>query len=308
MDIINTIKKNRPKISESSIRTYNSILTNLYKKMNPSADIETCNPTWFLEKQNEILSYLKDMNPKDRKLRLSALVVISDGDKTISNKYRSQMLTDIQKYNVELKEQKKSDKQEKAWISTDEIYKILENLKNQTSYITKKEPGSLNKKEFDEFQNYLILALYTYNPPRRLEYTEMKMNLGRAIEPTEAEGKYNFIKNKKFHFVTYKTSKNYGEQIVNINPKLYYIIRLWKKLNPDREWLLSTFDGKKLTPSMLTQRLNKIFGKKISVNMLRHIFISENVLKDMPKVKELENVTEQMGTSLDTAINQYKKV
>ena len=124
----------------------------------------------------------------------------------------------------------------------------------------------------------------------------------------EHDPKWNYIKNKKFYFNAYKTASKYGEQIVPISPKLYYIIRKWKQLNPGREWLLSTYDGKKLTASMLTQRLNRIFGKNVSVNMLRHIYISENVLQDMPALKDLEKTAEEMGHSVETAITQYKKI
>jgi len=293
-----TITKNRPKITQSSVRTYSSILNNLRKKI--SGDTDTSDPRWFMENQTKILDFLKGMNPRDRKLRLSALVVVSDEDQKVSNKYREHMLKDIQQYNVEIKQQKKTEKQEKAWISSEDIKKLLENLKEQSQYILKKSSGSLTKKEFETFQNYLILSLYVLNPPRRLEYTNMKLHV--------VDENHNYIKNKKFYFTTYKTSKKYGEQVVPINPKLYYIIRKWKQLNPQREWLLSTWEGNKLTPSMLTQRLNKIFGKNVSVNMLRHIYISENVLKDMPPLEELEETAREMGHSVDTAITQYKKI
>ena len=306
-NIQEVIIKNRPKISQSSIRTYASILNNLYRKISGDNSTKDSDPKWFVENQSKIMEFLNGMTPKDRKLRLSALVVLCDEDPKIANKYRSQMLDDIQKYNVEIREQKKTDKQREAWISSEEIKTMLNNLKEQSTYISKKSAGSLTKKDFETYQNYLILALYVLNPPRRLEYIDMKLHEQPSKGSDQPTG-YNFIKNKKFYFTTYKTSSKYGEQIVPINPKLYYIIRKWKQLNPDREWLLSTWEGKKLSASMLTQRLNKIFGKNISVNMLRHIYISENVLKDMPSLKELDETAREMGHSVETAITQYKKV
>jgi len=311
-NIQEVIIKNRPKISQSSIRTYASILNNLYRKVSSDNSTKDSDPKWFVENQSKIMEFLNNMTAKDRKLRLSALVVLTDADPKIANKYRSQMLDDIQKYNVEVREQKKTDKQREAWISTEEIKTMLNNLKEQSNYISKKSAGSLTKKDFETYQNYLILALYVLNPPRRLEYIDMKLHeqpqKEQDMKDMKDHIKYNFIKNKKFYFTTYKTSSKYGEQIVPINPKLYYIIRKWKQLNPDREWLLSTWEGNKLSASMLTQRLNKIFGKNISVNMLRHIYISENVLKDMPALKELDETAREMGHSVETAITQYKKV
>jgi len=306
MELKTVLTQNRPKISDSSIRTYSSILKNLYHHITGEKYNADVSPDWFEENQKKIMDFLKDMTPRNRKLRLSALVVVTEHKPDVVKKYREQMIDDIQSYNSEMKEQKKTEKQENSWITTEEISKIFEGLREETKYISRKVGGAtLTKKEFETYQNYLILALYVLNPPRRLEYIDMKLH---TIQPDYEPKKYNYIQNKKFHFTTYKTSKKYGEQIVPITPKLYYIIRKWKLLRPHQEWLLSTYDGKKLTPSMLTQRLNKIFGKKISVNMLRHIYITEQVLKDMPPLKELEETAREMGHSVETAITQYKKV
>ena len=67
------IKKQRPNISESSIKTYNSILTSLYKKIFKSNDIDIKN----FDKHKEILDHLKTLEPNKRKTILSALVVIT---------------------------------------------------------------------------------------------------------------------------------------------------------------------------------------------------------------------------------------
>lgn len=37
---IETIKKHRPNLSDSSLKTYRSILTNLYKKINPEGNYD----------------------------------------------------------------------------------------------------------------------------------------------------------------------------------------------------------------------------------------------------------------------------
>ena len=45
----------------------------------------------------------------------------------------------------------------------------------------------------------------------------------------------------------------------------------------------------------MTLKLNKIFGKKISVNMLRHIYLSE---KHAGNLKEMKDDFESMGSSM----------
>lgn len=297
------LKENRPKISPSSINTYTSILNNLFKKIE-GGGVPTLE--WFLENTKKIIEFLNPMKPELRKLRLSALVVLTDKHPKISEIYRSQMIDDIQHYNSLIREQKKSESQNDAWISQNEVQRIHEELKNQVLYLMRKPEWT--KQEREMYQNYLILSLYVLNPPRRLEYIDMKLNhIPNKEEEKKGNIDYNYIKARKFYFCKYKTSQKYGEQVVNINPRLYTIIRKWKMMNPRQEWLLSSYDGKKLTAPQITQRLNKIFGKKISVNMLRHIFITENVLKNLPALRELDETAREMGHSTETAM-LYKKI
>jgi hypothetical protein len=55
----------------------------------------------------------------------------------------------------------------------------------------------------------------------------------------------------------------------------------------------------------ITRMLNKVFGKKIGVSMLRNIFLTD---KYGDKVKELEQDAKEMGTSASTIQNQYVKL
>lgn len=293
------LKKNRPKISQTSINTYSSILTNLYKKIEDTRD-KPQGTEWYFVNHKKILNFLESMKPELRKLRLSALVVLTEEDPKISNIYRSQMMDDIQKYNAHQREQKKTEKQEHAWVPQEQVKRTHRELQDKVLYLSKK--SSWTDKERDLFQSYLILSLYVLNPPRRLEYIDMKMTLPNKDDKVD----YNYIKGRKFYFTKYKTSKNYGTQVVDINPKLYTIIRKWKLMNPNQEWLLCSADGKKFTAPMITQRLNKIFGKKISVNMLRHIYISDDVLKSLPPLKELDETANAMGHNQTTQM-LYKK-
>jgi hypothetical protein len=64
-------------------------------------------------------------------------------------------------------------------------------------------------------------------------------------------------------------------------------------------------DNKELKNSTeITKFLNKIFDKKISSSMLRNIFLSS---KYGNLVNELKEDTKQIGTSIDTALNNYIK-
>jgi hypothetical protein len=49
-----------------------------------------------------------------------------------------------------------------------------------------------------------------------------------------------------------------------------------------------------------------VFGKSISVDYLRSIYLS-HIYKDVPKLEHLENIATQMGHSISTAMTDYVK-
>ena len=64
------------------------------------------------------------------------------------------------------------------------------------------------------------------------------------------------------------------------------------------------FSSKKnpLSSSQISRMLNKIFdGKKISVDMLRHIYLSD-LYKHVPSIRDMEKTAEDMGHSNDSKI------
>ena len=70
--ISQTIKTNRPKLSASSVKTYVSILTNIFKAMHGTGeDIK------FFDNDKDILEYLKDKPDQTKKTALSAPFVLT---------------------------------------------------------------------------------------------------------------------------------------------------------------------------------------------------------------------------------------
>jgi len=74
------------------------------------------------------------------------------------------------------------------------------------------------------------------------------------------------------------------------------ILNKWIKINPT-EYLFFDSNLKKLSNVKLTQRLNKIFGKKASVNQMRHTYLSNKYQKTIDLNKEMEEDMAKMGTS-----------
>ena len=279
--ILNYIKDKRPNISKSSLKTYESILRNLYDKM--GWETKNYNMEFFDKEPEKVLKYLKDLPSNKRKTVLSALVVITD-----NKAYRELMIDDIKEYNKEQAKQEKPDNDN--WVEHDELDKIYKVLRHNASLLYKKE--TLNNTDLQEIQNYIILTLFNgeYIPPRRSkDYVNFK------IKNIDKE-KDNYINKNSFIFNSYKTAKTYGQQQVEIPKQLKTILNKWIKVNPT-DYLLFDSNNKPLSNVKLNQRLNKLFGKKAGVNQMRKTFLSNKYQPLIEMNRDLEKTMNEMGTS-----------
>lgn len=281
LEIKKLIKEKRPNLSEQSIKTYTSILKNLYSNIFGD-DFHVKN----FEHVNEILKYLHTIPSNRRKTVLSALVIITNNDE-----YRKVMLNDIHEYNTEQSKQVQNEKQQSSWLDNEEIKEIFYKLERM-SKILYREP-KLNMNELQEIQNYIILCLLggIYIPPRRSkDYVDFKI---RNIN----KDKDNYMDKRKLIFNSYKTAKTYGKQELEIPIQLQKILKKWITVNPT-EYLLFDSHENQLSNIKLTQRLNKLFDKKASVNQLRHTYLSNKYQSTIEQNKKMNEDFKNMGSSM----------
>jgi len=284
MDLKHLLKEKRPNLSKTSINAYASTLSSLHKQLFG----EEIDPKNF-DNTEKIIKFLKDVEPSKRKSKLASLVVISD-----KPEYRNLMLEDIKEYNKEQSKQVKSKAQEESWVDTEHVTNKLKELEDRWKQIIKKNRYSITQREFQEMQDYVILALLSgiHIPPRRLkDYIDFR------IRESPTEEKYNYKKGGKLIFNSYKTAKTYGQQIVKIPQKLTNILNKWTDLNPTIYLLIDKL-GRPLSNVKLNQRINKIFGKKVSCNALRHSYLSHKYKDRIDSEKELKDDFEKMGSSI----------
>jgi len=297
--LVDVLKSNRPKLSESTLRTYQSILNSLYRKLhkqeNGNADAIY---NYFTDHAETVLEFLKDSPPNNRKTILAALVVLCIGQEC-ADKYRNQMLKDAEVANKEQRLQRKTDNQSDSWISQKDVLRIYKTLERKVAPLFRLTSPS--RKDLDAMQDYVILSLYVLIPPRRLmDYTQFKV---RNIEKTTD----NYMDKRDFVFNKYKTAKKYNTQEVAIPQKLRNIVTKWASMH-DNDYLLVDDNGKPFSAPKLTLRLNRIFGgRKISVNQLRHTYITDTVLNNVPALTRLDQVARDMGHSMEEAM-LYKKI
>ena len=276
------IMEERPHLSKQSVSTYTSILKNLYIKVfgDEAIDINKFNEV------KKILDHLKTLEPNKRKTVLSALVIFTD-----KKEYRDQMLNDISAYNEEQHKQEKSDKQNESWVDSSEIKKLIDNIGKEVKLIYKKEVLYMN--DLQTIQNYIILCLLggVYIPPRRSkDYVDFKIS--DIDKDTD-----NYLYKDKLIFNSYKTAKTYGQQQITVPKELLKILKKWIKINPT-DYLLFDSSKHKLSNVKLNQRLNKIFGdKKVSVNQLRHTFLSDKYQSTIKANADMAKDMNDMGSS-----------
>lgn len=293
-ELVNAIKQNKPDIKDGTLKTYVSLLKSLYYKHHDKSSEINCN--WFYE-QDDIIELLKDKAGSSRKTTYAALIAICPDEK--NGKYKKAMMQDSKEYSEWVSTQQKSQAQDENWKSFDEIKKVYDNFYARVKpLLNSKEP--LSTKDFVILQDFIILALTSgvfIAPRRSLDWCEMKIkNVDKAHD--------NYIEKNEFVFNQYKTAKFYSTQKVEIPKALKTILNKYIKLNPN-EYLIADNTGKKLTNVRLTQKLNALFGSKISTSMLRHIYIS-NKLKDVPALKELQQMAQDMGHSVTEQLTYIK--
>jgi hypothetical protein len=283
-------------IKDSSIKLY---LSNL-KRLNNNNDIKTLT---FLKNSKKVLDFINNKSENTKRTYLISICTVLSLDPKYKKNY-DEYYKLLKESNELLKNNNtKSEKQTENWVEQDEITSIYKNLENETEkFRTKKK---LNELEYNILLNYLILSLYTLIPPRRsLDY--IKMIIGND---TDKNFNYLNINESKFIFNNFKTAGTYKTQIIDIPDDLMSVIKLYltkRKGTKNTVPFLVNFKGEALsTSSQMTRILNKIFNKKISVSMIRNMYLTDKY-KNINKEKEQDAAA--MGTSSNIIDNQYVKM
>ncbi len=300
--IVDNLKKKG--LAESSIKLY---VRNL-QKLSPTSGFSNFN---FLKKTEDILNKIKDLKDNTKRQYFITIVSVlnSFGDKyrKLANTYYKHM-TDIVTKIKEVPTDVKSKAQSENWISQEAVEDVQKELEKESVPLFKKK--SLSEEQYNKLLQYVVLSLYVLIPPRRnLDWT--KMDVCFNGDCSDKSHNYLDLKNKKFHFNIYKTAKEYGETVQDIPQPLLDVLVKFLKFNPVKEGkktipLLVYYTGKTLDNSnSITRILNKVFGRKISSSMLRHIYLS---YKYGDEVKEREKDAKEMGHSVRTQGDYIKEI
>ena len=297
--LLNLFKNKTKPVSESTIKLYINNLT----KLNDGNDIVNFD---FIKDPKKVLQKLSKYKPTTIRTFIIAICSVLNGipdKKELYNEY----FKILEQLNSSLKtNNNKSDTQSENWINTEEISKIYDELKSKVS-----KKKAINKLEYDNILNLLLLSLYYNQPPRRnIDYLLMK------ISSNTDDTNYNYLDldKKQFIFNNYKTAGTYNQIIIDISPQLMSDIILFlknrndvKKLknkNYDIYFLVDSNGDNFKNSNVITKKLNNIFGKNVSSSLLRNIYLTNKYSK---VINSLDDDVKQMGTSQDVALKNYIK-
>jgi hypothetical protein len=294
-------------LTDSSKKLYTGNLTKLNNK-NEIKDLK------FLLNSDDIDKKLAEIKTDNtRRTYLIAIVSCLKGrenkkEKDAYKRYYEQMMC----LNKDLKNNTvKTDKQVDNWISQDDVETIFNN--NYKTVLNEIEKcKKIDESDYNKLLDLVILGLYVTAPPRRiLDYLKMLV-----IKSPHTDSQFNYLdtENNRYIFNNYKTAGTYKQVVENIPDDYTKILKLFFKFHPLSKQMkkkdsavpfLVKYDGTPLNQSnQITRILNRIFGKKISVSMLRNIYLSSKY-GDM--MNEMKNDAKMMATSVSTATNNYIK-
>jgi integrase len=293
-------------ITESSLKLY---LNNL-RRLNGGVFPKSFS---FLKNVDKILEDLEKYKPNTRRSYLISIITTLKHDpkqKKLYNKYYEH----LEKYNKQSSSNnEKSDTQKKNWIEQSEVKEIYDNLTEEIQPLLEKK--KLQPSEYEKMLRWVVLSLYTLQKPRRNADYQKCLVVKKLPVKMNLDYNYLDLDTKKWYFNNYKTKGTYKTQEMPINEEVMKMINSYLNFHPMKKQfknknavipLLVDYQGEPFTVNnAITRILNKIFGKKIGVSMLRNIFLTDKFGDEM---KELKSTAEQMGTSSSTIQNQYVKL
>jgi len=295
MDFTDLLIAAKPAAKPNTIKTYNTVLKTIYKKIWGETDTPDIDNFKNLE---AVFRHTKDDPLQTRKTKLSAIMAL-----TPMPEYREQIFKDAQQHKKLTEASVMTEKLESAEIKPDEMASVVTRVKTNADALNRK--SELTMRDIQEIQNYIIVSLYHgHIPPRRaIDFTEMVL---KAEDPDTEN--YIDMRKSKFVFNKYKTASAYGTQEVAIPPALKKILKKWIAMIPDDvEYLLFNSKREPLTAVTLNQRMNEIFGPTKGVNSLRHYYLTQNHAETIRGEDKLAAEMTAMGSNISNA-RAYIKV
>ena len=305
-------------IKESTLNSYMISLRKLHEAIEGNKAFTNLN---FLTDEKKVLDVISELKMNTQKNYISAAIVALH---TVdAEKYEKELLTyrkyidEFTKKNAEdLSTNEKTPDQERNWVTMEQLKRKMNEYKRDLEDRNVFNKETLTKKQTEMMQKWVVAASYVIspeNPPLRLDYGDMSVitkNEYDDLTDDEKDG-FNYLVNetrntKFFSLGDYKTHGSHGTLIIPVSQKLNAVYNIWLKHNTSGNFLRDSRGGN-MSSNQLSKYLPQVFNipnKKITLNLIRHVFISTHFPVEL--TDKQKRLAKRMGHSVLTQ-NQYAK-
>ena len=333
-DVLNFYRNENPNRSESTYTTMKFNIVRLEKLFGKDIDDLNLKDFSAIKKVNKLLEQYA-LNTQIQTIMGIKLFLKYKGD---LNKEKNGMMNKglIEKWNIELKalcgkskevveKNEMTENEEKNWIKYEDLTEKFDEF-YETKFEKYLEKDKLN--DYDKYKwvrDFMLFALYVELPPTRIgNYQFMKIREQKKRKATSLDKKFNYLMvngdgSYQLVFNQYKTAKYLGQITHTIKAdcriakiiSTYLLVREIFGGKVKTELLLNK-DKREMTQSNITDTLKyisrKIVGKDLSVNLLRHIYITY-YFHQHNSIQEKKKVANFMGQQYDaTQMEKYNKL
>jgi len=267
-------------LTENTIKLYTSNLKRLNNGVVPTS-------ATFL-KDTEKIQGIIDKYATNTKKSYYITIVSYLKDKKVPKKTLKFYTDKMMELNQQFREHsgEKTAKQEENWMSWSDVLARYKEL----------DPKSLE---------HLVLSLFVLQPPRRSKDFFLMKIVPKYSETMDKAFNYLDWSAMKMYYNNYKTKGAYGTQTTDVPPELEAVLKKHFPLKKTFEPIfLLEHNKKRLPDNGITRILNKVFGKNVSVSMLRNIYLTD---KFGEADKAMDETAEAMGTSKNVLTTVYTK-
>ena len=303
---ISVLKKNKPSLTQSSIKTYLSVFRTIAKTI--GEDLMQIDD--FVKHQGKIMEYMNSLTYSMKKSRIAGILSLlgknDDNSKEVKDAvlfYTEKMIDAVNEYKKTEDDQELNEKQKQNFVSWKDIGETWKKMDLLVQRLWRLDSSFKSADVKDIILHFVVLSLYYLIPPRRSRDMVLLKIKNFDTSEKSKDNYYTKIDNKYvFVFNDYKNASRLGKQIIVVPPNLRRIIDRWIKIN-DSDYLIPGKNNKVAQPNKLNFMFKAIFNKDVGTSLLRHAYMTHHF--GNVDLEKLENVTHQMGSSGIKTMLQY---
>ena len=272
------------KINSSSVRTLVQYLQKVKQVYKKAGKVFNGTNIGLLKDRKELLEILKNYsNPKDHLFGIINVLKTFPQTESLVEYYGKIMKRFIDKNTRDIRENKKTQKQEVNWINYPKLVDMFRK----------------NKDKLDKMDRLLMSLIIFF--PRRLDWRLMRLH-----KTGKKDMNYNYLNVNRygipssFQFFRSK-SQGYEDTTKKIPSSLKNIIMTSLREMKNNTLLFPKADGSMHTADSFSKKIRTLFGiitgKRITMNLYRHI-VATNLEDKGYSMNKRQETAEQMGHSL----------